>query len=103
MVEAIVWIGAIVLVILMFWALIHEQTRRANRTDEEYQKDATGEASLLSQGMMALDQIAFRPQAKAAIEYRQDKLRGQTADNSSAGEDISSVKTSEKPTTNGEN
>ena len=72
MTEAIIWIGAIVLVILMFWALIHEQTKRAKRTDEEYQEDAP-KRCLVKQGMMALDQIAFRPQAKAAIEYRKDK------------------------------
>ncbi|MBL8203111.1 MAG: hypothetical protein JNM09_02705 [Blastocatellia bacterium] len=89
MTDAIIWLAAIGLVALMFWSLIYEQHKRAKMTDEEYQRRAKEEPGLISTGMMAFDQIAFRPQAKAAVEYQKDKMRGQTPDQQQAGEDIS--------------
>lgn len=86
MTDAIIWLAAIGLVVLMFGSLIYEQRRRAKMTDEEYQRRAKEEPGLISTGMMALDQIAFRPQAKAAVEYQKDKMRGQTPDQKSQGE-----------------
>ena len=88
MTDAIIWIGALIVVALMFWSVLYEQHKRARMTDEEYQKHAREERGLVSQGMMALDQIAFRPQAKAAIEYQQDKKQGQTPDHQVAGEKL---------------
>ncbi len=90
MTDAIIWLVAIGLVLLMFWSLLSEQRRRAKMTDEEYQQRAKEEPGLISSGMMAFDQIAFRPQAKAAVEYQKDKMTGQTPDQQTAGEDISS-------------
>lgn len=88
MVEALVWIGALILVVVMFWSLFYEQNKRAKMTDEEYQQRATQEPSMLSRGMMELDQIVFRPQAKTAIEYQKDKMRGQTPDQAGQGEKL---------------
>lgn len=88
MTDAIIWLAAIGLVVLMFWALIHEQNKRARMTDEEYQEHAKEEPGLISSGMMAFDQIVFRPQAKAAIEYQKDRMRGQTDDQQQAGEKL---------------
>ena len=88
MTDAIIWLAAIVLVVLMFGSLVYEQRKRAKMTDEEYQRRAKEEAGLISTGMMAFDQIAFRPQAKAAVEYQQDKMRGQTPDQKSHGEKL---------------
>ncbi len=88
MTDAIIWISAIILVVLMFWSLVYEQKKRAKMTDEEYQQRATQEPSMLSRGMMELDQIMFRPQAKTAIEYQKDKMRGQTPDQQAQGEKL---------------
>lgn len=88
MTDAIIWLAAIGLVVLMFWSLIHEQNKRAKMTDEEYQERAKEEPGLISSGMMAFDQIVFRPQAKAAIEYQKDKMTGQTDDQQTAGEKL---------------
>ena len=88
MTDAIIWLAAIGLIVLMFWSLIHEQNKRAKMTEDEYQQRAKEEPSLISSGMMAFDQIVFRPQAKAAIEYQKDKLRGQTPDQKQAGEKL---------------
>lgn len=88
MTDAIIWITALALIGLMFWSLIYEQRKRAQMTEEEYQKRAKEEPSLISTGMMALDQIVFRPQAKAAIEYQKDKMRGQTPDQKVQGEKL---------------
>lgn len=88
MTDAIIWIVAIGLVVLMFWSLIAEQRKRAKMTDEEYQQHAKEEPGLISSGMMAFDQIVFRPQAKAAVEYQKDKMRGQTPDQKSHGEKL---------------
>lgn len=88
MTDAIIWLAAIGLVVLMFWSLIYEQRKRAKMTDEEYQQRAKEEPGLISTGMMAFDQIAFRPQAKAAVEYQKDKMRGQTPDQQSDGEQL---------------
>lgn len=88
MTDAIIWLAAIGLVVLMFWSLVYEQRRRAKMTDEEYQQHAKEEPGLISTGMMAFDQIAFRPQAKAAIEYQKDKMRGQTPDQKAYGEKL---------------
>ena len=88
MTDAIIWLAAIGLVVLMFWSLVAEQRKRAKMTDDEYQRRAKEEPGLISTGMMAFEQIAFRPQAKAAIEYQKDKMRGQTPDQKSQGEKL---------------
>jgi cbb3-type cytochrome oxidase subunit 3 len=88
MTDAIIWLVAIGLVVLMFWSLLYEQRKRAKMTDEEYQQRAKEEPGLISSGMMAFDQIVFRPQAKAAIEYQKDKMSGQTDDQQTAGEKL---------------
>jgi hypothetical protein len=90
MTDAIIWLAVIGLIVWMFWSLIHEQNKRARMTDEEYQQRAKEEPGLIKSGMMAFDQIVFRPQAKTAIEYQKDKMTGQTEDMQKAGEDISS-------------
>jgi hypothetical protein len=94
MTDAIIWLAAIGLVALLFWSLLYEQKKRAQMTDEEYQQRAQEEPGLISSGLMAFDQIVFRPQAKAAIEYQKDKLTGQTADQDVAGEKLPSPETS---------
>ncbi len=88
MTDAIIWLAAIGLLILMFGSLIYEQRKRAKMTDDEYQQRAKEEPGLISTGMMAFDQIAFRPQAKAAVEYQKDKMRGQTPEQKSQGEKL---------------
>lgn len=94
MTDAIIWLAAIGLVVLLFWSLIYEQRKRAKMTDEEYRQHAKEEPGLISSGMAAFDQIVFRPQAKAAIEYQKDKMRGQTPDHKTQGEKLPSPETS---------
>lgn len=88
MTDALIWLAAIGLVVVMFWSLVYEQRKRARMTDEEYQQHAKEDPGLISSGMMAFDQIVFRPQAKAAIEYQKDKMRGQTPDQMEHGEKL---------------
>lgn len=88
MIDAIIWIATLALIGLMFWGLIYEQRKRARMTEEEYRKHAKEEPGLISTGMMAMEQIMFRPQAKAAIEYQKDKMRGQTPDHKTHGEKL---------------
>lgn len=86
--DAIIWITAIAIVIAAFWAIIHEQKKRSEMTEEEYLRRAREEPSLISRGIMEFDQIAFRPQAKAAVEYQHDKMQGQTPDQDESGEKL---------------
>jgi hypothetical protein len=88
MTDTIIWLVAIGLVVLMFWSLVSEQRKRTKMSDEEYKQRAKEEPGLISSGMMAFDQIVFRPQAKAAVEYQKDKMRGQTPDQQSDGEKL---------------
>jgi len=76
MTEAMIWIGALLLVVGVIFMLVHEQRRRATMTEEEYEEQARGQVSLLGSTGLALDQI-LRPQSKTAIEYQQDQKRGQ--------------------------
>lgn len=86
--DAIIWLAAIGIVIALFWSLVREQGKRKTMTDEEYHQRAADQPSLISRGMMELDQIVFRPQARAAIEYQRDRMQGQTGDQESAGEKL---------------
>ena len=63
MTEAMIWIGALLLVVGVIFMLVHEQRRRATMTEEEYEEQARGQVSLLGSTGLALDQI-LRPQSK---------------------------------------
>jgi hypothetical protein len=76
MTEAIIWIGALLLVAGLLFALINEGRRRAAMTEEEYQEQARSQPSLLGSTGLALDEV-LRPKVKTAMEYQQDKQRGQ--------------------------
>lgn len=76
MTEAIIWIGALLLIAILFFALINEGRKREMMTEEEYEERAKEQTSLLGATGLALDQV-LRPQAKTALEYHQDKTRGQ--------------------------
>jgi hypothetical protein len=64
----------------MFWAIIHENTRKRKRTVQEYEKEmAETKNSLTRAGMLELDKFMGDSKSKsAAIEYRLDEEQGTT-------------------------
>lgn len=76
MIAAMIWLGAALLVVVMFYSIIHEQRRRARMTEAEYEERARQGASLLSVGVLALDQV-LRPDLERAKAVQEDVKRGQ--------------------------
>ena len=88
MTETIIWIVALLLaggslLALLNW-LANSTRQREEMTEEEWENRERG-ANLLGAGVMAFDQI-IRSDMKAAVEYQQDELRGQTEDRKAQGE-----------------
>lgn len=78
--QALIWIIPILLIGVMFWALVHENSRKARRTVQEYEKEmAQSKDSLMRAGMLELDKFMGDSKSKrAAIEYRLDEEQGRT-------------------------
>ena len=86
MTEAIIWIGALLLVVGVIFMLVHEQRRRASMTEEEYEEQAKGqqrgksdhaENRTLEHGkssVLGLD-VAFEQSPKRAVSVTGDTLR----------------------------
>jgi hypothetical protein len=83
MTEAISWMVALLLLIGTVFLLVREQRRRATMSEEEYE-DLKQQSSLLGNAVLGLDQV-LRPKVKTAMEYQQDKQRGQTPENEDEG------------------
>jgi hypothetical protein len=64
----------------MFWAIIHENSRKRKRTVQEYEKEmAESKDSLTRAGLLELDKFMGDSKSKrAAIEYRLDEEQGRT-------------------------
>ena len=78
--QTLIWIIPILLIGLMLWAIIHENSRKARRTIQEYEKEmAESKDSLMRAGMLELDKFMGDSRSKqAAIEYRLDEEQGRT-------------------------
>ncbi|HVF90861.1 MAG TPA: hypothetical protein VNH22_12390 [Blastocatellia bacterium] len=78
--QILTWLIPILLIVAMFWAIIHENTRKRKRTVQEYEKEmAETKNSLTRAGMLELDKFMGDSKSKsAAIEYRLDEEQGTT-------------------------
>ena len=80
MTAAIIWLVALAVIVLAFWALIREQQRLKNRTTAEYERDlADARNSMLRAGMLELDKFLVSEKGKrAAVEMIKDEEQGMT-------------------------
>jgi len=80
MADALVWLAALALIALMFWALIADRQRLQNRTNAEYERDLNeARNSMLRAGMLELDKFLVNEKAKrAAVEMIKDEEQGMT-------------------------
>ena len=78
--QAVTWLIALLVVALMFWAIMRENSRIKRRSVEEYERDlARAHKSLLRAGMLELDKFAGNEREKrAAVEYLRDEKGGMT-------------------------
>jgi hypothetical protein len=78
--EALYYLIPLVLIGLMIWALIHENTARRRRTVEEFERDvANAKQSMMRAGMLELDKFGGNEHNKrAAVEYLKDEEQGMT-------------------------
>ena len=78
--QAVTWLIALLVVALMVWAIMRENSRIKRRSVEEYERDlACAHKSLLRAGMLELDKFAGNEREKrAAVEYLRDEKGGMT-------------------------
>jgi len=78
--QVLTWLIPILLIAAMFWAIVHENSRKRRRTVQEYEKEmAESKNSLMRAGMLELDKFMGGSNSKrAAIEYRLDEEQGTT-------------------------
>ncbi|MFY9607804.1 MAG: hypothetical protein WAU45_04220 [Blastocatellia bacterium] len=74
------WLIPLALIVLMMWALIHENSARRRRTVQEFERDvANAKQSLMRAGMLELDKFVGESRSKqAAVEYLKDEEQGMT-------------------------
>jgi len=78
--EALAWLIAIVIIVLLLWTVSRENDRKRRRSSQEYERDvAESRSSMLRAGMLELDKFAGNTTNKrAAVEYLRDEEQGQT-------------------------
>ena len=78
MYEAMAWLIALGLFGLMIWALMKEDTKRRQRSAQEFENDLVeARQSLLRSGMLELDKFVGDTKGKrAAVEYLKDEEEG---------------------------
>jgi hypothetical protein len=78
MYEALAWVVILGLFGLMIWALIRENSKRRNRTAQEFENDLVEtRQSLLRAGMLELDKFVGDSKGKrAAVEFLKDQDEG---------------------------
>ena len=78
MTDALVWLVALAIIALMFWALARDRQRLKNRTAAEYERDlAESRNSMLRAGMLELDKFLVNEKEKrAAVEMIKDEEQG---------------------------
>ncbi|HSE97427.1 MAG TPA: hypothetical protein VLD57_04100 [Blastocatellia bacterium] len=78
--QALTWLVVLLVIVLMFWSLMHENSRMKRRTSQEYERDlARTHKSMMRAGMMELDRLVGNERNKrAAVEYIQDEQGGMT-------------------------
>jgi preprotein translocase subunit YajC len=87
MTDALIWIVALLLIVLMIFSIIYENRQRAQMTEEQWEAQSHERgASLLSASAIAIDQ-ALRPETKKAAEVRLDERFGMTEEKDQKGND----------------
>jgi hypothetical protein len=78
MYEALAWLAVFVIFGFMIWALMKEDTKRRNRTAQDFENDLVEtRKSLLRSGMLELDKFIGDTKSKrAAVEYLKDQEEG---------------------------
>lgn len=78
--DAIPWLIALAVIGLMFWSLARENSRKRNRSAEEFERElADTRNSMLRAGLIELDKFVGDVSGKrAAVEYIKDEEEGQT-------------------------
>jgi flagellar biosynthesis/type III secretory pathway M-ring protein FliF/YscJ len=78
--DALVWLIVIAVIGLIFWALARENSRKRNRSAEEFERDLSEtRESMLRAGLLELDKFVGDVSGKrAAVEYIKDEEEGQT-------------------------
>ncbi|HKY05992.1 MAG TPA: hypothetical protein VJQ56_13945 [Blastocatellia bacterium] len=73
--QALTWLVVLIVIALMFWSLMRENSRMKGRTSQEYERDlARTHKSMMRAGMMELDRLVGNERDKrAAVEYIQDE------------------------------
>lgn len=81
MTQAVTWFVILLAIALCFWAIVHENGRRKNRTSEEWERDFAAGRGKTSQfiqaGALGLEAILI-DEKRQAIEYKQDEQQGMT-------------------------
>jgi hypothetical protein len=97
MYEALAWLLTLGLFGLMIWALVKEDSKRRNRTAQEFENDLVeARQSMLRAGMLELDKFVGDIKGKrAAVEYLKDAEEGMH-ETGSRGDD--QERTQDKPT-----
>ena len=79
--ELIPWLVALLVIVLMGWALMRDNKSKKERTVEEFERDVASRENFGS-AMMAASGLTLQKftgsQNEAAIEYKQDEQRGTT-------------------------
>jgi flagellar biosynthesis/type III secretory pathway M-ring protein FliF/YscJ len=78
--DALAWLIAIAVIVLIFWALARENSRKRNRSVEEFERELSDtRESMLRAGLVELDKFVGDVSGKrAAVEYIKDEEEGQT-------------------------
>lgn len=78
--QFVTWLVLLLVIGGMFWAIVHENSRKRRRTVQEYEKEmAESKDSLMRAGMLELDKFMGDSKSKrAAVEYRLDEEQGRT-------------------------
>src|SRR5689334_21112080 len=78
--EAWLWLGAIALIFISFWALAADYSNKQQRSIEQYEKDVKEQnltASLMRTGLLEMEKLT-KPQLESSIEFLQDEKQWQT-------------------------
>jgi hypothetical protein len=78
--NALAWVVVLLLCAAALWALVRDNNRRRERTQEEYERDLLeSKNSLLRAGLVELDRfVGDERQKRAAVEYLKDEQQGMT-------------------------
>ena len=79
--QALIWLIVILIIGLVFWVLVRENDRRANRTAAEWERDfAAGEGKMtqfMRAGALGLESMLI-DEKRQAIAHQKDEEQGMT-------------------------